>query len=140
MSFWEEWGSLLKGIGIIVIFIMFIMGIYPKYNVWASELKGKAEFVQAEENRKIKVEEAIAMKEASQYYADAEVIRAKGVDEANKIIAGGLKGNEAYLRYLWIQAMGEKDEVATIYIPVGNDGLPIMKTVESTNTVEKEAK
>jgi regulator of protease activity HflC (stomatin/prohibitin superfamily) len=92
-------------------------------------MKGKAEFVQAEQNRKIKIQEASAMKESANYYAEAEIIRAKGVAEANKIIAGGLKGNDEYLRYLWIQAMGEKKDKATFYVPIGNDGLPIMKAL-----------
>ena len=34
--------------------------ILKKYNVWKQEMKGKAEFAQAEQNRKIKVEEAKA--------------------------------------------------------------------------------
>jgi regulator of protease activity HflC (stomatin/prohibitin superfamily) len=93
-------------------------------------MKGKAEFVQAEQNRKIKIQEASAMKESAVFYADAEIIRAKGVAKANEIIAGGLKGNGEYLRYLWINAMGEKDDKATFYIPTGSDGLPIMKSVE----------
>ena len=106
------------------------MYLWPTYNVWASEMKGKAEFVQAEQNRKIKIQEASAMKESAVYYADAEVIRAIGVAKSNKIIGDGLKGNSEYLRYLWIQAMGEKDDSTTIYVPIGNDGLPLMKAVK----------
>jgi len=106
------------------------MYLYPTYNVWASEMKGKAEFVQAEQNRKIKIQEASAMKESAVFYAEAEVIRAKGVAESNQIIGEGLKGNDEYLRYLWIQAMGEKDDSTTIYVPIGNDGLPLMKSVK----------
>lgn len=115
---------------IIVLLIAAIMWIYPTYNVWASELKGKAEFVQAEQNRKIKIQEAQAMKESAKFYAEAEVIRAEGVSKANKIVAGGLKDNDEYLRYLWIQAMGEKEDKATFYVPIGNDGIPLMKPVD----------
>jgi hypothetical protein len=120
-------------VSIVALFVGLIvagMWVWPTYNVWASEMKGKAEFVQAEQNRKIKIQEASAMKESAVYYADAEVIRAEGVSKANKIIAGGLKGNDEYLRYLWINAMGEKDDKATFYIPTGQDGLPMMKAVQ----------
>lgn len=118
------------GVAITIVFIAAVMFAWPMYNVWASELKGKAEFVRAEQNRKIKIQEAQAMKESAVFYAEAEVIRAEGVSKSNKIIAGGLKDNDEYLRYLWIQAMGEKDDKATIYVPIGNDGLPLMKGVE----------
>ncbi len=120
--------DLFLGTVIVVIAAAASMYILPRYNVWQSELSGRAEFAKAEQNRKIKIQEAKALKESAKYYAEAEIIRAKGVAEANKIIAGGLKGNDEYLRYLWIQAMSDKKEKSTIYIPVGNDGLPIMKT------------
>ena len=126
----KAYGIVLAGTGIVIGVIAGAMYVYPQYNVYASNLKGKAEFVQAEQNRKIKIQEASAMKESAVFYADAEVIRARGVAESNKIIGKGLKGNDEYLRYLWIQAMGEKDDVATVYVPIGNDGLPLMKAVK----------
>ena len=116
--------------GISVVFaILLLMAGMPRYSVWQQEMSGKAELAKAEQNRQIKIQEAKAAKESAAYFADAEVIRAKGVARANKIIAGGLKGNDEYLRYLWINAMGDKNDKATIYVPVGNDGLPIMKSV-----------
>jgi len=117
----------VAGMAIFVGAMMFGM---PQYNVWQQEMSGKAEFAKAEQNRKIKVQEAKAMKESAEFYAEAEIIRAKGVAQANQIIGKGLKGNDEYLRYLWIQAMGEKDDVTTVYVPIGNDGLPIMKAIK----------
>ena len=104
-----------------------VSGMYgcPKYNVWQKGLAGQAELAQAEYNRKIKVAEAEAFKEAAKSLADAEVIRAEGVAKANKIIGDSLKGNEAYLHYLWIHSLQEtKDKV--IYIPT-EAGLPILE-------------
>ena len=106
------------------------MWAYPQYNVWASNLSGKAELVKAEQNRQIKIQEAKALKESAGFQAEAEIIRARGVAESNKIISDGLKGNDGYLKYLWINAMSEKENVTTVYIPVGQNGLPIMKEVE----------
>ena len=40
------------------------MYIRTKYNVWSQEMAGKAEFAKAEQNRKIKIEEAKANLEA----------------------------------------------------------------------------
>jgi len=107
--------------------VLLSMWGYPQYNVWASNLSGKAELVKANQNRQIKIEEAKALKESAQYQSQAEVIRARGVAEANKIISDGLKGNDGYLKYLWINAMSEKENVTTVYIPTGSNGLPIMK-------------
>ena len=72
-----------------VIFVALLLGL-PKYNVWRQEMKGKAEFAQAEQNRKIKVEEAKANLEAEKLNAQAEIERAKGAAEAIKIENGQL--------------------------------------------------
>lgn len=97
----------------------------PTYNVWQKELSGKAALKKAEWDRQIKVKEAMAEKEGAKYKAEAEVIRAKGVAEANKIIGDSLKGNDAYLRYLWIQGLHDGSS-ETIYIPT-EANLPIME-------------
>ena len=56
--------------------------------------------------------------------AEAEVIRARGVAEANRIISDSLKGNESYLRYLWIDKLSDNQNV--IYVPT-EAGLPILE-------------
>jgi hypothetical protein len=101
----------------------------PIYSVWQQEMSGKAELAKAEQNRQIKIQEAKALKEAATYRAEAEVVRAKGVAEANKIIGQSLKGNEAYLRYLWVNALNDKESVATVYIPT-EANMPLMKPVK----------
>ena len=45
--------------------------------------------------------------------------------EANAIVAEGLGGPEGYLRYLWIQSLGENGQ-DVIYIPT-EAGLPILE-------------
>jgi len=121
----------LFGITAVVIgIIVATMWAYPQYSVWQQEMAGRAALAKATQDRQIKVQEAKAFEESAKYQANAEVIRAKGVAESNHIIGEGLKGNDEYLRYLWIQAMGEKDDSTTIYVPIGNDGLPLMKAVK----------
>lgn len=41
---------------------------------------------------------------------------ARGVAESNKIIGDSLKGNEAYLRYLWIDGLNRNNQ-NVIYVP-----------------------
>ena len=117
-------------VGAIAALILIAMALLPRYSVWQQEMSGRAELAKAEQNRQIKIQEAKALKESAQYQAEAEIERAKGVAEANKIIANSLKDNESYLKYLWVNAMSEKENVTTVYIPVGQNGLPIMKGIE----------
>lgn len=57
--------------------------------------------------------------------AAAEVERAKGVAEANRIIGESLKNNEGYLRYLWIQGLQDGSS-EVIYVPT-EASLPILE-------------
>lgn len=113
-------------LGVLILF-MLGGGLYgcPIYNVWQKELAGKAELKQAEWNRQIKIQEANAIKESAKSLAAAEVERAKGVAKANEIIGNSLKNNEAYLRYLYIQGLQDKDN-NIIYVPT-EAGLPILE-------------
>jgi regulator of protease activity HflC (stomatin/prohibitin superfamily) len=99
--------------------------LFPPYKVWEQEKEGEAELARATANRKIRVLEAEAKRDASISEAQAEVERAKGVAKANEIIGNSLKDNESYLRYLWISNLnGNNKEV--IYIPT-EANLPILE-------------
>ncbi len=112
--------------------IIGIMWALPQYSVWQQEMSGRAALAKATQSRQIKVEEAKALKESAGFYAEAEIVRAKGVAEANKIIAQGLGGEsgEMYIKYLWVNAMSEKENVSTVYIPVGQSGIPLMRDIK----------
>jgi len=100
----------------------------PQYNVYERTMAGRAELAQAESNRQIKVQEGIAAQEAAKHFAQAEIERARGVAEANKIIGDSLKGNEDYLRYLWIHNLevAEQNGATIIYVPT-EANLPILE-------------
>jgi hypothetical protein len=106
---------------------LFLWGC-PKYRVYDREMTGKAELAQAQANRQIKIAEAESAQEASKHLAQAEIERAKGVAEANKIIGESLKGNEDYLRYLWIHNLETAQEkgAQVIYVPT-EANLPILE-------------
>lgn len=96
-----------------------------KYNIWSERQTGMAELARAEGNRAIKVCEARAAKDSAICFAEAEVIRARGVAEANKIIGDSLKENEAYLRYRWIEGL-QTNQMQVVYVPT-EAGLPILE-------------
>jgi regulator of protease activity HflC (stomatin/prohibitin superfamily) len=108
-----------------VVVILVLMFGMPMYNVWQQEMTGRAEFSRAEQNRRIRVEEARAEKESAVFRADAEIIRAEGVAKANEIIGGSLKDNKDYLTYLWIQALYDESN-SVIYVPT-EANLPILE-------------
>jgi regulator of protease activity HflC (stomatin/prohibitin superfamily) len=119
--------SLLIGMAMSVIGVILLLWMvaWPMLNVWRASLVGQAELKQAEWNRQIVVREAEAKHDAAKALADAEIERARGVAEANKIIGHSLRDNENYLRYLWIHNLETtKDQI--IYVPT-EAGLPILE-------------
>jgi len=116
----------------ILSFFIIVTGLFwgffslgAKYHIWSERQHGMAELARAEGNREIAVCEARAAEESAECYARAEIIRAKGVAEANKIIGDSLKGNEAYLRYRWIEGL-QTNQMSVVYIPT-EAGLPILE-------------
>jgi hypothetical protein len=127
-------GGTVLGLGstlLLLIVLLVALGMWgcPKYDVYSREMTGRAELAQATSNRQIKVNEAMAAEEAAKHLAQAEIERAKGVAQANKIIGDSLKGNEDYLRYLWIHnlAEAEKQGAEVIYVPT-EANLPILES------------
>lgn len=103
-----------------------VLGFYgcPKYRVWQQEMEGKAEFAKAEQNRRIKIEEARANLEAEKLNAEAEVERAKGAAKAIEIENGSL--SEKYIQYLWVRQQSDLNNKTVIYIPTEGN-LPILE-------------
>ena len=95
----------------------------PAYRVWSQEMEGKAEYAKAEQNRKIKIEEAKANLEAEKLNAQAEIERAKGAAKAIEIEDGKL--TETYIKYLWVRQQNDLGDKTVIYIPTGEYGIPV---------------
>lgn len=102
------------------------MAIAPTYDVYKQKMAGQAILAHAQSSREVAVAEAKAKMESAELLAQADITRAKGVAEANKIIGDSLKSNEAYLRYLWITNLEEGANREVIYIPT-EAGLPILE-------------
>jgi hypothetical protein len=118
--------GIVTGISFVLIFLLFLgMAGCPQYNVYKSTKSGEAELRHAESSRQIAVESAKAKLASAEHLSQAEVVRAGGVAEANAIIGDSLKGNEAYLRYLYIENLNEGD-CERIYVPT-EAGLPILE-------------
>lgn len=114
------------GFAIILIFGLISLTMWgcPQYGVWRAELSGKAEFVKAEQNRKIKIEEAKANLEAEKLNAQAEIERAKGAAEAIRIENGAI--SPTYIQYLWVRQQQNLNDKTVIYIPTETN-LPVLE-------------
>ena len=124
----KQQGFIDPAIAVTAVVVVTVLGIIfiggPQYNVWQQSLSGKAELQKAEYTRQVAVLEAQAKKDSAQQLAEAEIIRAQGVAKANSIIGDSLKGNPAYLQYLWI-TQGEGNTERTVYMVPSNGGAPV---------------
>lgn len=125
-------GNIVRLAGALAILLIVVVGgglgscaAYNSVRVWNAETAGEAELAQATQNRKIKVLEAQAKMDSAALEANAEVARARGLAEANRIVADSLGGPEGYLRYLYIQNL-EQSQGQIIYVPT-EGGLPILE-------------
>lgn len=87
-------------------------------------INSKVKLSQAGNTKRIQIEDARGKAEAATLLATAEVERAKGVAEANRIIDGSL--TDRYIRWLYVDQL-DQTEGTIIYIPT-EAGLPILET------------
>ena len=115
-------------IAIVVVGVLVLVGL-PTYNVYSKQMQGKAAYEQAVQDRRIRVLEAQAALDSAQLTAQAEVARARGTNEANRIMAESLGGPDNYLRWSYIHMLEEtagKPGREVIYIPT-EAAMPILE-------------
>ena len=115
-------------VAIVIVGVLVLVGL-PTYNVYSKQMQGKAAYEQAVQDRRIRVLEAQAALDSAQLTARAEVARARGTNEANRIMSESLGGPDNYLRWAYIHMLEEtagKDGREIIYIPT-EAGMPILE-------------
>ncbi|KJY82095.1 hypothetical protein TW84_23230 [Vibrio neptunius] len=140
-------GTLFAMFVLFILLIVLSLWAWPKYKVYKLELDGIATLKEAEWSKQILIEEAKARETAALMQAKAKVTlaeaegkamiakakaegladieRAKAAAKANQIIGSSLKGNDEYLRYIWIKGL-QDGKGERIYIPT-EGGLPILE-------------
>lgn len=95
--------------------IVLLSWVAPQYRLWKAGIE-----------RQIQVRDAESKAKAAVQLAAAEVNRAKGVAEANRIIAHSI--TPEYLRYFYIQQLAQVEHLGgkIIYVPT-EAGLPILE-------------
>ena len=115
--------AIIAGILIIIVVSMYV---FPQYGVWQKELSGKAQLREAEWNRQIAIQEAQATKESAKMLAEAEIIRAEGIAEANRIISNSI--TTEYIKYKFVEGLNDGN-TEVIYVPT-EANLPILEARE----------
>ena len=122
-------GVTLGGIITLVVIAAIVLIGLPTYNVYSKQMAGKAAYEQAVQDRRIRVLEAQAALDSAKLTAQAEIERAKGTNEANRIMAESLGGPDNYLRWSYIHMLEEtagKPGREVIYIPT-EAAMPILE-------------
>ena len=122
-------GVTLGGIITLVVIAAIVLIGLPTYNVYSKQMAGKAAYEQAVQDRRIRVLEAQAALDSAKLTAQADIERAKGTNEANRIMAESLGGPDNYLRWSYIHMLEEtagKQGREVIYIPT-EAGMPILE-------------
>lgn len=114
-------GIIIAAIGVVIGLIALAMWAFPKYNVWAAEMKGRAQLAEAEYSKQVQIQEAQSNLEAERLNAAAEIERAKGAAEARQVEGLGMSP-EQYIQYLWVKKL-DLSQSKTIYLPT-EAGLP----------------
>ena len=109
-------GSILFLIIVSVILVVLSLWVWPRYNLYRMEMHGMAALKEAEGNAQVVRAKAEGL---------ADIERAKAAAESNRIIGESLKGNDEYLRYIWIKGL-QDGKGERIYIPT-EAGLPILE-------------
>ena len=110
--------------GAIALFLASLF-ILPAINRYNKILNAQTELNAQQYLRQVAIATAEAKNESAKFEAEAEITRAGGVAQANKIIGESLTNNEAYLRYLFVNNL-EHTQNQVIYIPT-EAGLPVLE-------------
>jgi len=140
-------GMMTFAIGLALLAVtVFGVGLgWTKFRLWKAEYTGRALEIEktyigksilaeAENARKARVEEAKARNDSAEFLAQAEITKAKGVAEANSIMAESLGGPEGYLRWKYIEMLEEtgQDSNTIVYIPT-EAAMPVLEAGRVSN-------
>lgn len=111
--------------GIIIVTVLLIVLAFwdiPQYRVYSQRKEGEAMLAHAQSSREVAVAEAKAKMESATLLAQADTIRAHGIERSNQIIGQSL--TDAYLHWFWIDNIDKSNNV--IYVPT-EANMPIME-------------
>ena len=121
---------------LVVVLALLLWGIpvYNRYQIRANE----ANKIQVNE---LQIQQTQQLVQVEKQKAQIRIVDAEGIARSQQIINATL--TDRYLQHEAIQAqmqMANSPNHTTIYIPSGNNGIPLVKTVDETSTPQEKSK
>lgn len=114
-------------IGILVaVILLWVLGGYPKWRVWASHQSGLADLMKAKNEQQIQIAKAQSRLDAAEINKQAAVIEAQAVGLQIAEIGDKLACHDVYLKWQWIKMMEDRPNGTTVYVPT-ECSLPILE-------------
>lgn len=114
----------------VLVLIIWLVWLYPMWNVWASHQSGLADLQQAKNEQQIQIAQAQSRLDAAQLNKKAAIIEAEAVAAQVEAIGKKLQKHDLYLKWQWIKMMEDRssngDDNSVIYVPT-EAGLPILE-------------
>src|SRR5580698_3456951 len=133
--------SLARGLWVVAIvglaalaLVMWGVPVYGRYQTRANE----ANKIQVNE---LQIRQTEQLVQVEKQKAQIRIVDAEGIAESQRIINATL--TDRYLQHEAIQAqlqMANSPNHTTIYIPSGNNGIPLVKTVDDTSAPTEKSK
>lgn len=130
-------GIAVAVVSFVVVAIAVCMWVFPSYNRYQVQRNNDITRQQAllNENNQVQVNEiqirqTEQLVQVEQQKADIRVVEAKGIAEAQRIINATL--TDKYLQHEAISSqamMANSQNHTTVYIPSGQNGIPLVKTI-----------
>jgi uncharacterized iron-regulated membrane protein len=124
------------GLAIVLVLGLLMWGVpvYNRYQTRANE----ANKIQVNE---LQIQQTEQLVQVERQKAQIRIVDAQGIAESQRIINATL--TDRYLQHEAIQAqlqMANSPNHTTIYIPSGNNGIPLVKTVDEAPALEAKGK
>lgn len=131
-------GERLFSLAVLIVGVLVLLAIaggcwaIPQYDVYQQQKSGEAAFKKAEQDRRIRVEEAQADLDAAELDKQADIIRAEGIAEANEIIGKSI--TTEYLQWRWIEGLHDGSS-EIIYVPT-EANIPILEAFRLSDAAQ----
>ena len=127
------WTAVLGGVAVLAL-VLWGIPVYNRYQTRANE----ANKILVNE---LQIRQTEQLVQVEKQKAQIRIVDAQGIAESQRIINATL--TDRYLQHEAIQAqmqMANSPNHTTIYIPSGNNGIPLVKTVDDTSGTSEKSK
>lgn len=125
------------GAVVIALFIGWFVWGLQTWRVWAKEMQGRADLMQAHQEQQIQVARAQGRLDAANINKQAAIVEAEAVSAQIEKIGKQLTQHDLYLKWQWIKMMDDGDcDREIIYVPT-EANLPVLEAMRLSRKDEE---